>query len=81
MHGSHVLALTRQSRHYLDSRAIVVHCKKNKNLDALQNDPSEIQNVVNLNTHKTLTDNLNLKDTANIFREKRERRRLIFGRF
>ena len=34
-----------------------------------------------LHTHKTLTDNLNLKDIANVFCEKSERRRLIFGRF
>ena len=34
-----------------------------------------------LHTHKTLTDNLNLKDIANIFCAKSERRRLIFGRF
>ena len=34
-----------------------------------------------LHTHKTSTNNLDLKDTVNIFCEKSERRRLIFGRF
>ena len=34
-----------------------------------------------LRTHKTLTDNLNLKDIANSFCKKSKRRRLIFGRF
>ena len=51
--GAHVItftahnsdALTRQSS--FDNRAIVFHCKKNKNLDAFQNDLSEIQCVVN----------------------------------
>ena len=34
-----------------------------------------------LHTHNNLTDNLNLKDVANIFYEKSERRQLIFDRF
>ena len=34
-----------------------------------------------LHTHKTSINNLGLKDIANIFCEKSERERLIFGRF
>ena len=34
-----------------------------------------------LRTHKTLTDNLNLKDIANSFCKQSKRRLLIFGRF
>ena len=43
--------------------------------------PVKINALPILDTHNNLTDNLNLKDVANIFYEKSERRQLIFDRF
>ena len=43
--------------------------------------PARFNALSILHTHKTLTDSINLKDIANSFCEKSERRRLIFGLF
>ena len=43
--------------------------------------PVRFNALSTLHTYKALTDNLNLKDIANICCEKSERMRLIFGRF